>query len=274
MDNDSAGRNPTRHLRMAKPSRAASLAAAVPLDRGPEAEVADRLQDLVLASPDLEDFLTGLAGFSAALAAGGPRTELACSVSVKQRRRTLLQGGSTAAARTLAEIQSRRGAGPVMAALEQCRSVLVANIAEDSRWPECSASFLEVGLNSVLAVPLVLDQGDGAVFGFYSAERDVFTEVVVRGAERYAHDARKALMLAVRIAANAQRAQDLEDAMKSRTAIDLAVGIIMGQQRCSQDDAFAILSKAASNRNQKLRAVATELVENLAGTGVKTHFEN
>jgi AmiR/NasT family two-component response regulator len=80
-------------------------------------------------------------------------------------------------------------------------------------------------------------------------------------------------MLAVRIASAVQLAQDLEEAMKSRTAIDLAVGIIMGQQRCSQDEAFAILTRAASNRNEKLRKVAAELVEHLSGSGARTHFE-
>ncbi|MDQ0095996.1 AmiR/NasT family two-component response regulator [Paeniglutamicibacter psychrophenolicus] len=128
-------------------------------------------------------------------------------------------------------------------------------------------------MSRVLAVPLVLEEGAVAVLGLYSADPKAFTGIVVRGAERNGHHARKALLLARRITSKAQVAQDLEAAMESRTAIDPAVGIIMGQQRCSQDEAFTFLSRAASNRNQKPRTVAAGLEENLNGTGAKTHFE-
>ncbi|WP_424991742.1 ANTAR domain-containing protein [Nesterenkonia salmonea] len=37
--------------------------------------------------------------------------------------------------------------------------------------------------------------------------------------------------------------------MESRTTIDLAAGIIIGQNRCSQEEAIAILKKASNHRN-------------------------
>lgn len=228
---------------------------------------------MVLGSLDLGDFLTELAGFSAALATGEDRADLACTVTLRQRRRALLHAGSTRAARTLGELQSNLGEGPLVAALEGTRSVLITNAAGDSRWPACAGALLAEGIHSVLAVPLVLEEGAVAVIGFFSPRSNAFTELVVRGAEHYVHDARKALMLAMRIASAVQMAHDLEEAMKSRTAIDLAVGVIMGQQRCSQDEGFAILTRAASNRNEKLRTVAVELVHNVSGSAVRTHFE-
>jgi AmiR/NasT family two-component response regulator len=47
----------------------------------------------------------------------------------------------------------------------------------------------------------------------------------------------------------------------------------MGQNRCSQAEAMAILTKVSSNRNQKLRVVAEEMLANLPGGQVHTHFE-
>lgn len=269
MDHDHIGSKPTRHLRMLTPPKAET----VPRGTGQDADIADRFQDLVLGSTDLADFLTGFAGFSASLATGEGRPGLACAVTLQQRRRALLHAGSTPDARALGELQSRLGEGPLPAALEEVRTVVLNNVAGENRWPACTAALLAAGIHSALAVPLVLDQEVVAVIGFFGPAPDVFTEVVVRGAERHALMARKALMLAVRIASAVQLAQDLEEAMKSRTAIDLAVGIIMGQQRCSQDEAFAILTRAASNRNEKLRKVAAELVEHLSGSGARTHFE-
>jgi hypothetical protein len=47
----------------------------------------------------------------------------------------------------------------------------------------------------------------------------------------------------------------------------------MAQNRCSQDEAMAILAKVSSNRNQKLRDVAAELLLKISGSEVRTHFE-
>jgi AmiR/NasT family two-component response regulator len=52
----------------------------------------------------------------------------------------------------------------------------------------------------------------------------------------------------------------LKAALESRTTIDLAIGIIMGQNRCSQEAAFKILKNASSTRNAKLRDVAATIV--------------
>ncbi|CAN7171600.1 ANTAR domain-containing protein [Arthrobacter sp. LjRoot78] len=69
-------------------------------------------------------------------------------------------------------------------------------------------------------------------------------------------------------------AADLRAAMESRTVIDLAAGIIMGQNRCSQAEAMAILTKASSGRNLKLRDVADKLVASFAPGAPSTHFDD
>lgn len=60
--------------------------------------------------------------------------------------------------------------------------------------------------------------------------------------------------------------------MESRTGIDLAAGI-MGQNRCSQEEAMAILVKASSGRNQKLRTLAEEIVSSISVQGPVTHLD-
>jgi hypothetical protein len=47
----------------------------------------------------------------------------------------------------------------------------------------------------------------------------------------------------------------------------------MAQNRCSQDQAMAILTKVSSNRNQKLRELAAEVIRNVTSEEVRTHFE-
>lgn len=242
-------------------------------NRTVDAPVAERLQDLVLDSVDLVDFLEGLCAFSATLASVRGGRELECAITVHRPRRPPTIAGSTERARTLAGLPACEGDGPCLAAQQRDQTVVIENTAEDGRWPGCSTALLEAGIHGVLAVPLSLDEDSVAVVCFLSAVPRVFTDAVARGALRYAAQLRKAILLAVRLASKQQAAEDLQEAMASRTAIDLAVGVIMGQQRCSQEDAFAILARASSTRNQKLRIVAEELVQALTGKSARTHFE-
>lgn len=54
--------------------------------------------------------------------------------------------------------------------------------------------------------------------------------------------------------------------MASRSVIDQALGIIMGQNRCTATDAFDILRAASNHRNIKLRDIANEIVTRVSGT--------
>ena len=47
----------------------------------------------------------------------------------------------------------------------------------------------------------------------------------------------------------------MQAAMANRAVIEQAKGIIMGQRRCTPDEAFAILVKLSQDTNRKLRDV-------------------
>lgn len=235
--------------------------------------VSEQLQDLVLDSADVSEFLRELCDYSAALASVDDGAPLDCAVTLYRRRRALTGAGNTDRARALNEIQERMGEGPCLTALLEERTVVVDETLTDGRWTDYAQALLKEGVHSVLAVPLVLEQGASASLNFFSSAPRAFHEGIVASAEQYAAQAQRALRLAVRIGVKQQKADDLQEAMKSRTAIDLAVGVIMGQQRCSQSAAFEFLSRAASSRNQKLRGVAEALLANLTKNPVSTHFD-
>jgi AmiR/NasT family two-component response regulator len=54
--------------------------------------------------------------------------------------------------------------------------------------------------------------------------------------------------------------------MESRAVIEQAKGIIMGERRCSADEAFRLLSKLSQDSNRKLRDVAAALVSRAPGS--------
>jgi AmiR/NasT family two-component response regulator len=56
----------------------------------------------------------------------------------------------------------------------------------------------------------------------------------------------------------------LETALASRAVIDQAIGIIMGQNRCTAA-ALEILRRASHHRNIKLRAITYEIITRIGG---------
>ena len=54
---------------------------------------------------------------------------------------------------------------------------------------------------------------------------------------------------------------DLRAALRTRPAIDQAKGILMARHGCTADEAFSMLSEASQRSNQKLRDLATGIVD-------------
>ncbi|MFP3675282.1 ANTAR domain-containing protein, partial [Bacillus sp. SIMBA_031] len=83
-----------------------------------------------------------------------------------------------------------------------------------------------------------------------------FDQGAVQRANDYVDQASNGLRLAIKLAQHSETAANLRAAMESRTVIDVATGIIIAQNRCTQVEAMELIKKASSNRNIKLRAVA------------------
>jgi AmiR/NasT family two-component response regulator len=64
---------------------------------------------------------------------------------------------------------------------------------------------------------------------------------------------------------DAEQREQLEQALASRTVIDQALGILMGQQQCTAGEAFALLRMRSQSSQQKLRDVAADLVTRVTG---------
>jgi len=236
--------------------------------------LAERLQDLVLDSADVPGFLHELAVFSAGFIGKASGLPMLCTVTLMRDRRTLTTAGSGPETRLLDQIQNATGQSPSLAALDSGQTVSVPDASTDTNWPRYSQAVTRARRFSILAVPLVLDSGSSAAMSFFAPEAEAFDEKAIVICEAFASRAGKAVRLAVRIGASKDLNEDLLEAMKSRTSINLASGIVMGQSRCSQAEAFSVLSKVSSNRNVKLRVVAEELLRNFETTPGTTHFDD
>ncbi|MFE4196132.1 GAF and ANTAR domain-containing protein [Paenarthrobacter sp. NPDC056912] len=238
-----------------------------------DVSVPEQLQDLVIDSEDVGGFLGELAVFSAAAVSEAVGFPVLCGITLSRRRRTATVAGSTHEARLIDEVQQAYGDGPCLEAMRSHTTVHVPDTSTEERWSDYCTVIAQRGHLAALCVPLELDEGATAALNFFAPQANVYDEATIRSCELYASQAERSLRLAVRIGVKQQHADDLQDAMQNRTVIDLACGIIMGQNRCTQDQAFQILKKASSSRNQKLRDVAQTLIESVANQAPVAHFE-
>ncbi|MDJ0354442.1 ANTAR domain-containing protein [Pseudarthrobacter sp. PH31-O2] len=149
-----------------------------------------------------------------------------------------------------------------------------SDAAAERRWARYNGEPVAAGNAAALAVPLQLRQDATAVLNFYAPATGLFIGGAVGVAVDFADAASDALRLSIRIAAADLLSRNLKAAMEGRTAINMACGVIIAQSRCSQEEAFGILLRASTSRNQKLHSVATEIVARFSGTtGTTTHFE-
>lgn len=233
--------------------------------------VLEHLLDLASSSADVDQFLDCLVNYSAETL-GGARKSL-CAITLKQRRKTTMVACSDARTRELDEIQHSLGEGPCLQALQTCTTVLIPDLDMECRWPEYVEAISAEGIRSVLAVPLPLAGESKAALNLYAREPRVFNVKMIEEAENYAASAARILNFSVNLSQRQDIIRDLKSAMTNRTAIDLAVGIIMAENRCSQARAVNILREASNHRNVKLRELAMQIAGRISSDPTKTHFD-
>lgn len=226
-------------------------------------------QELLLGAEELEAFLAGVAGLAAAhLGADGVR---GCSLVIERARRARAAADSDERSARMAAAAFGNG-GPGLAALAENQSVAVTDAWSETRWHGFPGTAAADGMRSMAAVPLALEGTARGALCAYSPRPHLFAPQMLRTVEKVAGEASRTLRLALRIDAHLHRARNLQAALESRTVVDLAVGIIMGQNGCSQQAAVEILRSVSNTRNVKIRSVAAGVVAAVSER-VSTHFD-
>lgn len=239
--------------------------------KAPDRDVPADLQVLLQQDTDLSGFLHGLAQVSAERFSG--TQPVLCSIILDRAKRNVVVAASSPEAARLDEVQAGFDEGPCLEAQRTNTVISVADVRTERRWPGYMAAVREFGMRSVLAVPLTLQSGAAAAMNLYTGTPEAFGPAEIEAAQRYAELASKVGVIALRLAAYSENAAHLKAAMESRTAIDIAIGVVMAQNRCSQQAAFDILRQASSHRNVKLRVLAEELVASVGRGSASTVFE-
>lgn len=230
------------------------------------------LYDLLSQDREIPELLNDLARLSAEHF--GSTRAVECGLILRRDKKNIVVASSSDEATRLDETQAGFNEGPCLSALESGAVIRITDVRTETRWPSYLDVVREHGLTSVLAVPLDLGGFGDAAMNFYTRHAGHFTASDADEAQGYADVIAKALRIALRTADHADAARHRQAAMESRTTIDVAVGIVMAQNHCSQDEAFSILRGASSHRNVKLRHLAEEVVASLGQGKPLTAFDD
>lgn len=233
-----------------------------PPDAGDD-RVVGQLQGLLLGTRDLDAMLHELALLATRAVASAPTS---CGITLRYQQSLLTVGSSDALAELLDETQYRAGGGPCMETLRTGRVVELPDTETEHRWPEYVPTAVEAGLRCSVSLPLRAgDETFGAlnVYGFEAPR--LFGEAERRQLELFAAQASGTLQVARRMVADNELLGQMEQALRSRTVIDQALGIIMGQQRCTASVAFDLLRRESQTSHRRLRDVAVDLVTRTTG---------
>lgn len=161
----------------------------------------------------------------------------------------------------LDEWQYEPGEGPCLSAAATGEIVSIPKLCDEIRWPRWTPRAVAAGAQSSLSIGLPMQDSVVGALNIYGTRPDAFDEHAVIVAQTFAGYAAVAIANAHLYHTAAALAGHLQNAMESRAVIEQAKGIIMGERRCTTEDAFAILSKVSQDSNRKLRDVAAALVE-------------
>lgn len=220
-----------------------------------------RLLTLLADSTDVDAFLDQVVRVATEVITPA----VACGLTMRRDGGVFTVASSDDLAARADEIQYGADEGPCLAALRGGQVVEVVDLREDERWRRYREHALRLGVVGSLSLPMTVGGETVGALNLYASRPAAFTDTARRHAVAFANQGAAALAVILRQADQALLHQQLTDAMASRSVIDQALGVLMGQQRCTATEAFALLRQASQHRNRKLRDVAAEIITQVTG---------
>jgi GAF domain-containing protein len=217
----------------------------------------DELGQMVLGEHTMEHLLQRIVALAMDVIPGAEDV----SVTVVNTRRATTVVSTGRLATELDESQYDTGFGPCLAAAEGGEVASIPEMESETRWPAFTKAAVERGVLSSLSTPIPLQQYASAALNIYATKPKAFDESAVELATSFAGYAGVALANMHLYESTRALAEQLQAAMESRAVIEQAKGILMGQRRCSADEAFDLLVRLSQQANRKLRDVAQALVD-------------
>ncbi|TDD26914.1 ANTAR domain-containing protein [Kribbella turkmenica] len=143
--------------------------------------------------------------------------------------------------------------GPCYQAAASTVHIISPVLASDQRFPKYAAIAGAAGVKAQAGLRLFDAPKANGALNLYSREDGAFEDFDSLAA-LFAHQSATAIEYAREI-------DNLEEALRTRTTIGQAVGIVMERYKLTEQRAFAFLARLSQTSNVKLRRISEEVVE-------------
>ena len=158
--------------------------------------------------------------------------------------------------------------GPCLTAWSEQSIVRINDLTVERRWPEWTAAAGELGVRSMLSVPLVTSDTSVGAIKVYSRRAEAYDSRAEHVLSLFAQQAASLLTNMVALSDARRLSAQLTDALDSRDAIGQAKGILMAQGVRDEQTAAAFLVAASRRSNVKVHQVARLLIASVMSSNV------
>ena len=151
--------------------------------------------------------------------------------------------------------------GPCITAVREGTAVLSGSLGDDPRWPEYGERAAELGVHSVLSLPLRTPDGVVGALNVYARPRDAFDEGAAQLAEAFAAPAAVAVQDAQVLEQARRLTARLQAALESRALVERAVGVLMCRSGLSATEASQRLRVLSRHDQHELVVLARNIVD-------------
>lgn len=234
-----------------------------PRQQDAELEIAHGFAEVIrlVAAEDLDETLARVCQLAVSLIKG---CEHAAITLIEGNRPWTTRGATDPVPDLVDRLQYDTGQGPCIDAVHLDDIFRVDDLRRDDRWPQFAPLAVErTGIRSMLSFRLFVQSDTLGALNLYSKRPNAFISPrqTVELGEIFAMHA--AIVLSGR-----RLIDQLQGAMTSRDTISLAMGLLMGRQGLSREQAFDVLRRASQRTNVKVRDIA----ERIAGGSLDLEF--
>jgi GAF domain-containing protein len=157
-------------------------------------------------------------------------------------------------------LQYELDSGPCLTAWREQILVRVDDVTQETRWPEWTAAVAEIGVASVLSVPLLAGADCIGAIKVYAAQPSAYDAHAEALLGLFAEQAAILLANVQTVATARQFTGQLTEALVNRDLIGRATGILLAQGAADSQAAFAMLVSASERSKTTVHEVARRLV--------------
>jgi len=216
-------------------------------------ELAEKLSQLARAMHEEKDLKDTLDALVLAAADTVPGADEASISAVSRRRAVQTTAATGALSRAVDQAQYETGQGPCLDSLYDQQTLRLSDTCREPRWPAFCARASQLGVRSMLAIQLYVENDNLGALNLHSRQVDAFSDESEQVALMFAAHAAIAV-------AGAQAQEQMQTAVDSRDLIGQAKGILIERYKISSHEAFRLLVVASQTTNVKLYDVADFLV--------------